>query len=341
MILRPLFVLALLIFSTLFVDKIIAHELQPATLEIRQQTLERFEVLWRAPVYYGKAHPSVLELPKHWQQVQKPSVTQMSDFALHRFLVNVEQGKIDGDIIYINGLESTITDVFVRFYWLDGSQTTTLARPSNPRIVISGVQSSRQVALDYTLLGASHILEGFDHLLFVFALLLLVSGRRKLIATVTAFTLAHSITLAVATLGLFTLAGPPVEATIALSIIFLASELVKVKQGVASFTAQYPWFVAFSFGLLHGFGFAGALSGVGLPQNEVPVALLMFNVGVELGQLLFIAVVLLAIKLLMKLKQTSEKNIKNQWPKWLENIPAYAIGSMAAFWFVERVSGFI
>lgn len=328
---------AFLVFSTLFLGKLSAHELQPATLEIRQYTVERFEVLWRAPVYYGKAHPANLVFPKDWQEVKKPTVKNLPDFALHRYLVDVEQGKIDGDIIKINGLESTITDVFVRFFWLDGSQTTTLARPSQPEVVISGVQSSWQVALDYTYLGADHILEGFDHLLFVFALLLLVSSRRKLIITVTAFTFAHSITLAVATLGLFSLAGPPVEATIALSIIFLASELAKIKHGVPSFTAQYPWLVAFSFGLLHGFGFAGALGEVGLPQNEIPVALLMFNVGVELGQLLFIVVALIAIKLLNKIK----KQLVTQWPSYLELVPAYVIGSIASFWFIERISGFI
>ena len=328
-----LVILTALLMNISFVDSLFAHELQPGTLDIRQHTSERFEILWRAPVYYGKDHPSKLELPDHWKFVSKPTIKKMPQFALHRYVVDVAKGEIDGDVIYIAGLESTITDIFVRFYWLDGSQTTSIARPGQPRIIISGQQSTWQVAKNYTLLGIDHILSGFDHLLCVFALLLLVSSKRKLIATVTSFTLAHSITLAVATLGLISLPGPPVEATIALSIVFLASELIKVKQGIPSFTASYPWLVAFSFGLLHGFGFAGALSEVGLPENEVPVALLMFNVGVELGQLFFIVLALIGMKLLF--------TVKSQWPKWLEQLPAYSIGIIAAFWFVERVSGFI
>ena len=182
------------------------------------------------------------------------------------------------------------------------------------------------------MLGVDHILSGFDHLTFVLALLLIVSGWRRLLVTVTSFTLAHSITLAAATLGLMWVPGPPVEATIALSILFLASELVKVNRGESSLTARYPWVVAFRFGLLHGFGFAGALIEVGLPQNEIPLALLMFNVGVELGQLLFVAAILLLITLLRK--------VRADWPAWARQLPAYGIGSIAAFWFIERVSGF-
>jgi hydrogenase/urease accessory protein HupE len=188
------------------------------------------------------------------------------------------------------------------------------------------------VAGDYTVLGIDHILSGYDHLTFVLALLLLVNGWRRLLLTVTSFTLAHSITLAAATLGLFWLPGPPIEATIALSILFLASELIKVNRGHTSLTVRYPWIVAFVFGLLHGFGFAGALSEVGLPQSEIPVALLTFNVGVELGQLMFIAVILLCIEFL--------RRIRSDWPAWTRQLPAYGIGSMAAFWLIERLSGF-
>jgi hydrogenase/urease accessory protein HupE len=177
-----------------------------------------------------------------------------------------------------------------------------------------------------------HILSGFDHLTFVLALLLIVSGARRLLITVTSFTLAHSITLAAATLGVMWVPGPPVEATIALSILFLASELVKVNYGQASLTAQYPWIVAFVFGLLHGFGFAGALGDVGLPQHEVPLALLAFNVGVELGQLLFIAAVMAVLVVIRK--------VANKWPNWARQLPAYGIGSVAAFWFIERLAGF-
>jgi hydrogenase/urease accessory protein HupE len=315
-----------------FTTQAFAHELQPSSLEVRQLTQDRYEIIWRAPNYFKKPHPAKLELPEHWQTVGEPLVRQLPDAALHRRLVSVPGGGIaEGEIRFI-GLETTITDVFARFIWLDGTETTAIARPSQPYIKIVGQRSVWQVAGDYTVLGADHILSGFDHLTFVFVLLLIVSGARRLLITVTSFTLAHSITLAAATLGLMWVPGPPVEATIALSILFLASELVKVDRGQPSLTAQYPWIVAFMFGLLHGFGFAGALSDVGLPQNEVPVALLMFNVGVELGQLMFIAVILALMFALRKLR--------GNWPDWSRQVPAYGIGGVAAFWFIERLSSF-
>lgn len=321
----------LVIFSSLFTQSI-AHELQPSSFEVRQLTSDRYEVIWRAPIYYNKPHPAKLVLPTTWKTVGTPTVKQLPDSALHRRVVDIQNGDIDGSIIRFDGLESTITDVFARFTWLDGTSTTAMARASHPFLEVVAQRSSWQVAGDYTLLGSEHILEGFDHLTFVFALLLIVSGTRRLIITVTSFTLAHSITLAAATMGVMWIPGPPVEATIALSILFLASELMKVNKGQPSLTAQYPWIIAFVFGLLHGFGFAGALSDVGLPQNEVTLALLMFNVGVELGQLFFIAVILFMIMIL--------RRIRESWPKWVYHIPAYAIGSIAAFWLIERVTGF-
>ena len=309
-----------------------AHELQPSSLELRQLTPERYEVIWRAPIYYGKAHPARLQLPEQWQTVGEPTIKQLSDSALHRRVVSVPKRAIDGGVIRFLGLEATITDVFVRFIWLDGTQATAIARPNRPWVEIVAQRSGWQVAWDYTVLGVDHILSGFDHLTFVLALLLIVSGARRLLITVTSFTLAHSITLAAATLGVMWVPGPPVEATIALSILFLASELVKVNRGQTSLTARYPWVVAFTFGLLHGFGFAGALGDVGLPQNEIPLALLMFNVGVELGQLLFIAAVLALLAVVRK--------VRTEWPDWAHQLPAYGIGSIAAFWFIERISGF-
>ena len=312
--------------------QVFAHELQPSSLELRQLTPERYEVIWRAPIYYGKAHPARLQLPEQWQTVGEPTIKQLSDSALHRRVVSVPNGAIDGGVIRFLGLEATITDVFIRFIWLDGTQTTAIARPNRPWVEIVAQRSAWQVAWDYTVLGVDHILSGFDHLTFVLALLLIVSGARRLLVTVTSFTLAHSITLAAATLGVMWVPGPPVEATIALSILFLASELVKVNRGQTSLTACYPWVVAFTFGLLHGFGFAGALGDVGLPQNEIPLALLMFNVGVELGQLLFIAAVLALLAVVRK--------VRTEWPDWAHQLPAYGIGSIAAFWFIERINRF-
>ena len=273
-----------------------------------------------------------MKLPEQWKTIGEPTVKRLSDSELHRRVVSVPNGELTGGVIRFIGLEATITDVFTRFIWLDGSETAAIARPSQPWVDIVGKRSSMQVAGDYTMLGVDHILSGYDHLTFVLALLLIVSGVKRLLITVTSFTLAHSITLAAATLGVMWVPGPPVEAVIALSIIFLASELVKVNHGLPSLTAQYPWLVAFAFGLLHGFGFAGALGEIGLPQNEVPLALLMFNVGVELGQLMFIAGVLLLFAVIQK--------VRSEWPMWIRQVPAYGIGSVAAFWFIERISGF-
>ena len=322
----------LLLLCVAFLGQAAAHELQPGSLEVRQLTSERFEVIWRAPIYYGKPHPATLQLPEHWQTVGEPSVRQFSDSALHRRVVSVPDGAIEGGVIRFIGLEGTITDVFVRFAWLNGAESTAIARPSQPYVGVEGQRSAWQVAGDYTALGVDHILSGYDHLTFVLALLLIVSGTRRLLVTVTSFTLAHSITLAAATLGVMWVPGPPIEATISLSILFLASELIKVNRGQDSLTARYPWIVAFTFGLLHGFGFAGALNDIGLPQNEIALALLMFNVGVELGQLLFIAAILV---LLMALRK-----VRREWPAWAYQVPAYGIGGIAAFWFINRVAGF-
>jgi len=322
----------LLLFCAALFNPLLAHELQPGSLEIRQLTAERYELIWRAPIYYNKPHPATLQMPSGWQTIGKPSVRQLSDSALHRRVVKVPGGDIDGATLRFTGLEETITDVFVRISWLNGVQTTAIARPSQPWFKIEGLRSSWQVAGDYTLLGVDHILSGYDHLAFVLALILIVSGWRRLLLTVTCFTLAHSITLAAATLGLLWVPGPPIEATIALSILFLASELVKLERGHTSLTVRYPWVVAFVFGLLHGLGFAGALAEVGLPSQEIPLALLMFNLGVELGQLMFIAGILLLIVALRRLYQP--------WPLWIRQAPAYGIGGLAAFWVIERVSGF-
>ena len=182
------------------------------------------------------------------------------------------------------------------------------------------------------MLGVEHIIFGIDHLLFVLALLLIVKGIGKLVKTVTAFTIAHSITLVLAALGFVHVPGPPVEAIIALSIAFVAMEIIRQRQGHEGITARSPWLVAFTFGLLHGFGFAGALSEIGLPEQEIPLSLLFFNVGVEAGQLLFVGAVLAFTFLI--------KKTKVELPKWAPLIPPYAIGSLAMFWVIERVAGF-
>jgi hypothetical protein len=232
----------------------------------------------------------------------------------------------------IEGLPASIVDVLARVERADG--TTQVARlvPGRPRFTVEDAQDGASVSRTYLGLGVRHILEGIDHLLFVLALLLIVGDVRRLLITITAFTLAHSLTLAAATMGVVHVPQAPVEAAIALSIVFVAAEIVHGLQGRPGLTARAPWVVAFSFGLLHGLGFAGALSEVGLPQRAVPLALLFFNVGVELGQLAFVAAVWTGLKALA--------HARIAWPRWAHAVPAYAIGAVAMFWVVERVLAF-
>jgi hydrogenase/urease accessory protein HupE len=306
----------------------LAHESQPGLLELRQLGPDRYEVIWRAPIYYGKPHPARLELPQDWQSVGEPTVRQLPDSALHRRVVDVPGGSIDGSLIRFPGLQATITDVFVRVSRLDGSEASLVVRPTRPYAELRGERPWYVSSGEYLVLGFHHILMGIDHLLFVLGLLIVVNGRPMLVKTITAFTAAHSITLALATLGYASIPGPPLNAAIALSILFLGPEIVRVWRGETSFTIRHPWVVAFAFGLLHGFGFASGLSTVGMPKAEIPLALLMFNVGVELGQLAFVVLMLLMYRSLVVLEF--------RWPRWMELAPGYAIGSLGAFWTIQR-----
>ncbi len=191
------------------------------------------------------------------------------------------------------------------------------------------VQRGR-LAWVYLRLGVEHILQGIDHLLFVLGLLLIVGSRYTLIKTITAFTIAHSITLGIATLGYASAPVQPLNAAIALSILFLGPEIVRVWRGETSFTIRHPWIVAFAFGLLHGFGFASGLSTIGLARAEIPVALLLFNVGVEIGQLFFVLIIVLL--------ERSFRILDIRWPRWAEALPAYTVGSLGAFWTIQRVA---
>jgi hydrogenase/urease accessory protein HupE len=312
----------------------IAHDARPAYLQIREITPGRYDMLWRTPVLSGMRLPVSLRLPDTARSVTEPAVQELSDSLVERRLVELDAGPLEGARIGFPGLEATITDVLVRVSLLDGTSSTSLVRPSRPWVELAVKRGPLAVAGAYVAHGIEHILFGFDHLLFVLALILIVRSMQALLWTVTAFTLAHSITLALATLGVVRVPGPPVEATIALSILLLASEILRVQRGEPSLTARRPWLVAFCFGLLHGFGFAGALTAVGLPPGDVPLALFAFNVGVELGQLAFIAAVLGVMALARRTRSLF----------WLERhalrVTACAIGTLAAFWFFERLAGF-
>jgi hydrogenase/urease accessory protein HupE len=309
-----------------------AHEVRPGFLELTSQDGRHYDVLWKTPMR-GEAVLSIRPVFPPTCSDQVPVTQQRVPGALleRRSLDCGDEGLI-GKTVAIDGLSTTMTDVLVRVADNEGQAQSLILKPDNASFTISGTQPWTQVAADYVRFGVEHILLGIDHLLFVLGLLLIVRGTARLVKTITAFTVAHSITLAAATLGWAHVPQAPVEAVIALSILFLASELAKRREGHMGLTERYPWVVAFTFGLLHGFGFAGALSEVGLPQSDIPLALLTFNVGVEIGQLMFVGAVLAL--------GWTIRRLLGAVPRWAPQAAAYGIGTVSAFWVIERVAGF-
>jgi len=257
-------------------------------------------------------------------------VDELADSLVERRWIDAGPNGLAGKRIEIAGLQLTITDALVRVELLDGRTIQAIARPSQPWVELAASQSRWEVMGTYIVEGLRHILFGADHLLFVLGLLLIVRNGWMLVKTVTAFTVAHSITLAVATLGYANVPALPLNAAIALSILFLGPEIVRVWRGETSFTIRHPWVVAFVFGLLHGFGFATAMTSAGLPRQELPLALLSFNIGVELGQLGFVALIL-AI-------ERSFRVLEVRWPRWVQALPGYTVGTLGAFWTIQRVA---
>ncbi len=309
-----------------------AHESRPAYLKIDETAPGQYSMVWRTPVKAGQRLPVVLQVPDNARNLQDPVIMELADSRLERRRIDAGPEGLGGKRIEFPGLQYTITDVVVKVKLLDGRSWMVIARPSEPWVTIEASPDVLSLVGDFLWQGMYHILSGPDHLLFVLGLLLLVSTGWMLVKTVTAFTIAHSITLAAATLGYVQPPGPPIEAAIALSIVFLGLEIIKARRGGTSFSIRHPWVVAFAFGLLHGFGFASALSHAGLPPGDVPLALLLFNIGVELGQLAFVAVVLLLIR-------TARAFLKRMPPR-AELLPAYAIGSLGAFWLIQRLATF-
>ncbi len=308
-----------------------AHEVRPAYLALRETAPDRFEVLFKVPTRGDRVLRLAPVLPDACAAGGVPRVEMVPGARVTRFAVHCKEG-LEGRTVGVEGLSATLTDVLVRIERVDGTVQVGRLQPTSPPLVVEAAPSWLEVARTYTALGVEHILLGIDHLLFVLALLLLIRSCGRLAATITAFTVAHSFTLAVATLGGVHVPGPPVEAMIALSIVFVAAEIVHGRRSHAGVTARAPWIVAFTFGVLHGLGFAGALAEIGLPQNAIPLALFAFNVGVELGQLAFVAAVLLAWGLV--------RGLGLQGPGWLAEVPAYTIGGLATFWTLQRVAGF-
>ncbi len=307
-----------------------AHESRPAYLEIRETDAERWELLWRTPVLSGMRLPVGLKTPEGVRVIGQPVIQELSDSLLERRTLDPGPGGLAGKRIEFPGLQVTITDVLVRVLYRDGRTWTTIARASHPYVEIEAGQTRPQLLGTYVVHGIRHILFGPDHLLFVFGLLLIVKDRWMLVKTVTAFTVAHSLTLAIATFGWAEAPVLPLNAAIALSIFFLGPEIVRSWRGETSFTIRHPWVVAFVFGLLHGFGFSSALTSAGLPRADLPFALLGFNVGVEIGQLAF---VLLVVAL-----ERAFRVLEIVWPRWVAALPGYAVGTLGAFWTIQRTA---
>jgi hydrogenase/urease accessory protein HupE len=308
-----------------------AHEIRPAYLQITQVGESEYDILWKVPAR-GDLVPDISPVFPSGMSVEIVGLPVLSAGAARTTYKGFSTVDLHGKFIGLSGLSNTLIDCLVRIEFLDGDEYTLLLQADQPTALIPVRSGLMQVAATYFRLGVEHILLGFDHLLFVLALLIITRGLTRLVKTITAFTVAHSMTLSLASLGFIGLPAAPVEAVIALSIVFLAVEIVHHQSGRDGWAMRFPWIVAFAFGLLHGLGFAGALAEIGLPQHAVPAALLFFNIGVEAGQLLFISVVLL---LLWGLKRWRFPQLASvQW------LPPYAIGSVAAFWLIVRIVGF-
>jgi hydrogenase/urease accessory protein HupE len=306
-----------------------AHEIRPGYLEIKENQDHSLNITWKQPLMgeYGvPLHPSI---SGGWMVDSLARISYTESYLIKRWMIPPEHAPLDEQTIHIAGLEKTITDVLVEINLLNDVSFTYLIKPIQPFVKLNLSNPSPPPVMEYLQLGILHIWSGIDHLLFILALLLLVKKRSTLIWTITSFTLAHSITLALATLNIIKVSSAFTEASIALSIVFLAVEILRHYKNQDGFVYHYPWIVAFMFGLLHGLGFAGALQDLGLPENNILYALFLFNAGVELGQLAFVFVILFLIAVIRKLKIR-----KLQWTKYA--VP-YFIGTLAMYWVIERV----
>jgi hypothetical protein len=309
-----------------------AHEVRPAYLQLRQTRADVYDVFWKVPALGDSMRLSLNpELPQTCSTLS-PRHGFFADSAYTEQWSVACRGGLPGSTIYINGLTATLTDVLVRVERLDGSSQVTRVTSSSPSFVVEAMPRRFEVARTYLVLGIEHILTGIDHLLFVSGLLLLVNGAKRLVATVSAFTLSHTVTLTLAALGFVHVPPAPVEAVIALSILFVAREVLRKSASPNGLAQRKPWLVAFTFGLLHGLGFAGGLAAAGLPAGHIPLALGFFSAGVELGHFSFVASALLIIAVL-----------KRRTPRlstWSWRMAPYAIGGCAAFWLIGRMAAF-
>jgi len=329
----PLVVVALL-FMALVPAR--ADEFKPAYLQLTQLDQDTYDVLWKIPALDEATTLKVKpQFPDGTEVLTKTRGTFSRGVTVQRWRIRVPHG-LDGQAVIFSQLSETRIDVLARLVRLDGSVQLERILPVSPQFVAKRSPGSLEVVKTYTVLGIEHILTGFDHLLYVLGMLILVGGWRRIVVTMSAFTATHSLTLTAAALGWVHVPQPPVEACIALSILFVAREIVQAHRGRPGITARWPWVVSFTFGLMHGFGFAGALAEVGLPQSSIPIALLFFNVGVEIGQLMFVGAVLAVIAAGWRAAQ----RLRLSQTAWLSRIAPYAIGGLASLWLVERVTAF-
>lgn len=310
-----------------------AHEVRPALLRLTEAKPGEYELLWKQPTMGEVAVRLVPHLSSGWLEADPLDQYAAPGFLIKTWRVS-SMMPLDGQTVTIEGLDRTITDVLVQVTLANGKHLDAVVKPDRPSLAINLSGRQGLAAPAYLKLGVQHILTGFDHLLFVLGLLLLVGVNWRIVKAVTAFTVAHSITLSLAALGIVRFPSAVIEALVALSIILVAVELLRSPDRPATLTRRHPWIIAFSFGLLHGLAFAGALADIGLPVRAVPMALLLFNLGVEIGQLMFITAALAVILLLRWTRAWA--------PLYLAPIarlgPAYGIGAFAMFWFFERLA---
>jgi hydrogenase/urease accessory protein HupE len=308
------------------------HALDPSLLELREEAGGLVMARFKTPALVPAGLPELRPVfPEECRTVGTPSSSHVGKALVVTWTMSCGEDGLVGARIGIEGLAARTTDALVHVELADGRTVRDLLNGRRPSFEVPAEEHTAGVAGRYLVLGVEHILLGPDHLLFVLGLLLLVSGRRRLLATVTAFTAGHSVTLSLAVLGVMALPPGPVEIAIAASILVLAVELARpAAERTSSAMGRRPWLLAGLFGLLHGLGFAGALAEVGLPASDVPLALATFNAGIEIGQLLFLAAVLVALRAL--------RTLRADFPRWVELAPTYAIGTLAAFWIFERTA---
>jgi len=307
---------------------VLAHPLAPCVLEMRETAGGQAEVGWKTPLPRPRGAELVPVLPTRCRTVSAPTVTQEGGGVWTRWTVDCGSGGLVGERIGVTGPGSVALGAIVRVTLADGRLVQGVASPGKLLLTVPPRPRALDVMRDYARLGVAHILTGPDHLLFVFGLVLLAGTTRRLLATVSAFTLGHSITLTLAALGFVDVPSRPIEVAIAASVLALAVELARPRAAV-TLIRRRPWLMAAAFGLLHGLGFAAALREAGLPAGEIPLALLSFNVGIEAGQVGFV----LGVLALRRSVGTLVWNL----PGWLERVPVYAMGSLAGYWWLDRL----